>query len=272
MSGSFDDQGRLDTDRGVIVTCLGKKRSGKSVMALYLFWSYPYDRAVLDVAGDDGPMGAGVFTLAGDAETLPEDWPEHLRQYDDQGKPKPMTIRYVPDAGSPTFLADCDAFLGLVWRHGGCCLLIHETGRVAMSNQTPANMLRILQHNRHQGITAIFAQPRALTVNTLVISQADVLNVFELPSRDDRKRVAETIGWPLDDFDSAVHALGPHERLEFDANAEKPAEGEDDTRMMHLPALPPDVVAAVERWADPQGVRQQRRAKARLDSGRVVRL
>ena len=49
MSGTFDSRGRLDESRGVIATCVGKKRSGKSVMGLLMFQSYAGDRVVIDV-------------------------------------------------------------------------------------------------------------------------------------------------------------------------------------------------------------------------------
>lgn len=247
MSGTFDRNGRIDTGRGIIATCIGKKRSGKSIMGLLLFRAYPGDRLVLDVAGDDGPIGDDVHNIRGTVDDLPRRWPEHLRE-----NKKPMTLRYVPDAGSQTFLEDMDAFVALAMTHGDCCLLVHEAGRLAPVHKTGPNTARLLMHNRHQRVTAIFCMPRSQGVDTLILSQADLVYTFEVPNPADRKRIAETIGWNPADFDDAVHDLGPHEYLRFDSNELKPQEGNDDNRLLHFPALPADVVVDLQRWADGQ--------------------
>lgn len=259
MSGTFGPDGQLDPSRGIIVTCIGKKRSGKSVMGLLIFRSYVGDRIVIDVAGDDGPMparaGAGarpddVIELRGTVDELPRAWPEHLRRDD-----RPMTLRYVPDAGSETFLEDMDAVAGLAMSHGNTCLLVHEVGRIAPANRTPPHMSRILQHNRHRQVTAIFCGPRPKTVDPLVMGQADLVYIFDTPNPGDRQRIAEVIGWEPQDLDPAIKALPPHGYLRFDANEEKPktdAAGdpiEEDRRLVEFPPLPEDVVRSVLRWS-----------------------
>lgn len=251
MSGSFDHRGQLDLADGRIITCVGKKRSGKSVLAKVLFASYPHDKVVLDIAGDDGPSGPGVHELRGDAASLPRRWPEQLRE-----DTKPMTLRYVPDAGSPTFLEDMDAIVGLALAHGrrqrdrghgGCCLLVHEIGVVTPVNRTQPHMRRALMHNRHNALTLILCGPRPQAIDPLVIQQSDLIYTFELMNPADRRRLAESMGWAPDDFDAAVHDLGPHEYLRFDANEDKPETGESDLRMVHFPALPADLVRTVTR-------------------------
>lgn len=244
MSGTFDQQGRIDTNRGIIASFLGKKRSGKSVMALLMFRAYPGDRIVIDVAGDDGPVGPDVHQLRGTVDDLPRRWPEHLRE-----DKRPMTLRYCPDAGSPTFLEDMDCVCGLAMSHGECCLLVHEAGRLAPANQTQPHTKRLLMHNRHQRVTVLFCAPRALGIDPLILGQSDLVYTFEVPNPADRRRIAETIGWNPADFSDAVHDLGPHEYLRFDGNALKPASEEDDDRLLHFPALPADVVGDVKKWA-----------------------
>lgn len=250
---TFDKRGKIPPDKGIIISCLGKKRSGKSVMALQIFRSYPHDRVVIDIAGDDGPVRPDdptVVRLEGNVHTdsLPSSWPEYARHDN-----KPMTLVYVPDAGSHTFAEDMDAVVGLALDHGGCCLLVHEVGVLARANRTPANTRRVLMHNRHHQLTVIFCGPRPADIDPLVVAQSDLIYAFEMPNRGDRERIADQVGWDRDDFHAAMRELGPHEYLLYDANVPKPAEGEDDMRLIHYPALPEQVVKTIEAWAHPAG-------------------
>jgi len=251
---SFNARGELDTTRPMIITCLGRKGSGKSVMAKYLFASYPYDRLVIDVAGDDGPTradlpGETVVELRGDCSSLPGKLPEDARRDRER-----ITWLYVPDARSPTFIQDMDYVIGLGRAHERTGILVHEMGILAKSNQVPPHTRGLLHMSRHKvpgagksgKTTGLFCAPRTLTMDPLVIAQADLVFVFELPNEDDQKRVAKTIGWPLDDFVDAMNELGPHEYLRYDARQARPERPEDpDLRLLLCPALPADVVASV---------------------------
>lgn len=243
---TFTARGELDPAVGIIACCFGKKRSGKSVMGRLLFDSYPHDRVVIAVNADDGPFAderRDVFPIRGTVDTLPPRWPEELRR-----DGRRMTLRYDPDPGSPTFLEDQDAVIGLAMRHGHCALLVHEVGLLAPSNRVPPHTRRLLNNNRHHHVTAVLCGPRPITVDPLVIGQADLIYVFEMQVPADRKRVAETIGWDPADFDAAVEDLARHEYLRFDANENKPAGDDDpDLRLVHCPALPADVVHQVTR-------------------------
>jgi hypothetical protein len=258
---SFDARGDLNWRDGLILVYQGKKRSGKSAAALVTFASFPGDRVVIDVAGDDGPEGPGVVELRGTVDELPRDWPEHLRPARDQ----PMLLRYVPDPGSPTFLEDIDAVIGLAYKHSTkekpVAILIHEIGVAAPVGRTQPHTRRMLMHNRHHGLVVLGCGPRSRTVDPLFLAQADLVYTFELPNPDDRQRTAETIGWNPQDFDHYVEQLKRHECLRFDANEEKPEPppaGVDpdiwirehpDLRLVHLPALPADVVRQTLEWA-----------------------
>jgi hypothetical protein len=258
---SYDASGDLKWSRGLIIVCQGKKHSGKSVLALNLFAGHPGDKVVIDVAGDDGPMGPGVVELRGTVDELPGEWPEHLRPARDQ----PMILRYAPDAGSPTFLEDMDAVVGLAMKHSRrdkpACVLIHEMGVAAPANKTKPHMRRAAMHNRHVGLSMILCGPRTLTVEPLLIGQADLVNTFELPNPHDRQRTAEIIGWDPVAFGYYVDQLGRHEYLRFDANEDKPpapppgidprvhAVDHPDHRLVHFPALPEDVARRTEAWA-----------------------
>jgi hypothetical protein len=256
MSGTFNDKGELEPSAAAIVSCFGKKGSGKSVMAMLIASSWPYDMVVIDVAGDDGPMprkpGTGshdIVELSGSVDELPRTWPEYQRR-----EKRPMILRYVPDPGSSTEAEDMDAVVGLAYTHSStdrpCMLVIHEIGRAAPAGRTQPHMRRMLNHSRHRGATCLFCGPRPQTVDPLIVAQSDLVYTFELNQPADRKRIAENIGWDPADFDAAVHDLGLHEYLRYDGREPKPeAEGDDDFRLVHFPALPEDVVAATKRWA-----------------------
>lgn len=256
MSGTFNDRGELEPSAAAIISCFGKKGSGKSVMALLIASSWPYDMVVIDVAGDDGPMprkpGTGthdVIDITGTVDELPQRFPEHLRREN-----RPMILRYVPDPGSPTELEDMDAMVGVAYNHSSkerpCMLVIHEVGRAVPAGKTQPHMRRMLNHSRHRGATCVFCGPRPKTVDLLIIAQSDLVYTFEVNQPADRQRIAENIGWDPADFDAGVHDLGLYEYLRYDAREPKPeAEGDEDYRLMHFPPLPPDVVAAVLAWA-----------------------
>jgi len=256
VAGSFDDDGHLDPNRGLIVVLCGKKESGKSVMGLALAMSYPYDLIVVDVAGDDGPMRGGgnsgshdVIEWHGPLDQLPAAFPESERRDGPDGRPRPIILRYVPDPGSATYLEDMDHLIGVAMAHRRCMVLVHEGNVLAPSGKTPAHMRRALRFNRHNQVTLAFCGPRVITMDRLVLGQADLVYVFEMQVPEDRERIAKEIGWNPADFDAAVEDLGPHEYLLFDARMPKPEQGEQDLRLVHYPALPADYVAAVQRWA-----------------------
>jgi len=147
-----------------------------------------------------------------------------------------------------------DAVTGLAFNHSSkerpCMLLVHEIGRVAPAGRTPAHMRRVVNHSRHHGLTMVCCGPRPITVEPLVIAQSDLVYIFELNNDDDRERVAKNIGWRRQELDAAVHDLGLHEYLLFDARVPKPAnEDDEDLRLVHYPALPEEIVNDVKRWA-----------------------
>lgn len=270
MSGTFNKRGELEPSAAAIIGCIGRKGSGKSIMAMMYLRSWPYDAVVVDVAGDDGPhphkIGVGthdVFDLRGSVDELPHRWPEELRH-----EGRPMILRYLPDAGSPTELEDMDAAVALAYQHSDnpqpCMLVIHEIGRVAPANRTPPHMRRVLNHSRHRRLTMVYAGPRPQTIDPLVLAQADVLYVFELQNPADRRRIAESIGWDPRDFDAAVDELRAHEYLRHDAREPKPeSENEPDLRLIHFPALPEDVVAQTKRWSQGDAYQHKREARIR---------
>jgi len=246
---SFDRHGQIDIAKAPIVSCVGRKGSGKTVVALMLIESFPGDVVVIDVAGDDGPMGPGVIEWSETVEHLPRSFPTLDRTSERQR----LILRYVPDAGSPTFLEDMDAVVGVALKHSTrerpTMLVIHEGGVLAKANRTPAHTRRVLMHSRHNGLVVVFTMPRALDIDPLVLAQSDVVYNFDLPNPHDKKRVAETIGWQPTEYAAAVDELAEHEYLRFDAKQAAPAAGEPDYRLIHFAPLPQAAVDHVVEWS-----------------------
>lgn len=265
MSGTFTHGGGIDPEAGRILDFLGKKGSGKSIFAMFYAMHFPGDVVVIDVAGDDGPVGPDVVTVTGRTGDphFPPGWPEASRLYVD-GHAQRMIVRYIPDPGSETFLGDCDAIVGMAMDHGRrvgrCALLVHEIGVIAPANRTQPHMRRFLMANRHAHVTGFLCGPKSMAMDTLVLAQADLIYVFELKGIADRQRIAESIGWNVREFADAVHQLGPHEYLRYDNNELQPEPGAPDPRLLHFPPLPRSTVDAVLAWKT--GVRPPAMAKA----------
>src|SRR5205807_1004033 len=185
-----------------------------------------------------------IHSFEGPIDQQPAVWPEELRR-----DKRPMTLRYVPDPGSSTYLEDMDHWIGLAMTHQRTAVLVHEMNVAAPSGRVRPNTARMLRFNRHHQVTGIFCSPRKFTMDTLVVDQSDLLYVFEMNTLVDRQEIAKSIGWDVASFDEAVTGLQVHEYLRYDANLDKPAEGEEDLRLVQYPPLPADVVARVERWA-----------------------
>ena len=212
-----------DARKASQIAIVGKKGEGKTELGFLLFDTYPYDRLLIDPNGD---------ILAGeDAERLeapvPAHWPRAERL--PGMKRERQTLLYVPDFHEPDYLEEIDRAIGLAYTHRRCCLFVDEAHEAIPAGRTPPHARRVLRQARHHDLSTIWATPRPKTVDALMIANADWVYVFKLPNPDDRRRVAENIGWDPRDFDEAVFALGPHEYLRYDAGA-------DD--LAHFPALP----------------------------------
>ncbi|MFE7413144.1 P-loop NTPase family protein [Streptomyces laurentii] len=218
----------LDPVKGGHVFISGKKGQGKSVLARRLFDTYPYDRLVLDVTGDltadfrrDGLKFA---KLTGD--TLP------LRFPADHSEGRPVTAVLAPDMGDEgTAMDQMDRALGLALDNRRTLVWVDEVGALTRVGKTPPNLRRALHHGRHRQLFLLLCGPRPIDVDPLCISQADVVATFRTPNPRDRQRIAENIGWPPHRFDQAVHALGTHEYLWYDATA-------PEEELLHMPPLP----------------------------------
>jgi hypothetical protein len=228
------EDGPLDPHKAVQIAVVGKRGSGKTEVAYRYFDTYAYDRATIDPNGDL-KMPEDTVELE---VPIPSKWPgEKVRQAQEQLRPghapKFQTLYYVPDFAEPGYLEDMDRVVGMAYSHRKTCLFIDECHEVMPANRTPPHSRRALRQGRHRDLTLILATPRPVTVDPLVISNADLVIVFQLPNPHDRRRVAECIGWDPKDFDQAVFALQPYEYLRYTNKT-----GD----LAHLPPLPAEYV------------------------------
>jgi hypothetical protein len=219
----------FDPAKGFFTFATGKKGGGKSYLTRRLFDSYPFDRLVIDVTGsvraDFRSQGVKHVDLGRD--TMPLRFPRPANEGER------VTAIYVPDMGDKEALINADRAIGLAMAHGRCCIWVDEIGVVAPANRTPPNLKRVLHHGRHRKLTLLQAGPRPRTIDPLCIAQADHVFTFDLPNPEDRRRVAEEIGWPPKLFDQAVHDLKTHEYLWYNSLADQ-GQGE----LTHMPPLP----------------------------------
>ncbi len=221
--------------------------AGKSVLAKMLFFSYPYDRVLIDPNGDIEVPDATAIEAP-----IPTRWPGRL--FDD---PEPdrrrhrQTLVFRPDFHDPNVYEDIDRVCGLAFSHRRTCLFVteaHEALPAAQMQRRP-HARRNLRQGRHQDLTQIYDTPRPQTVDPLAISNAEWVYIFKLPNPNDRKRVAENIGWDPKEFDEAVAALKKHEYLRYDHGGN---DGEGD--LAHFPPLPQELVNEIEH--PPTGERE----------------
>lgn len=202
----------LDPRRPHIITIVGRKRSGKSVLASRLWASYPYDRICIDPThdADVGDIERQHITRV---HELPARWP-----LPDEGQSR-VSIDYRPDAGADTYVDDLDRAAGMAFLNprGHCMLWIDEIGEITTASRTGPHMRRVLTQSRHRGVTLLSCGPRAKGVNPLLFSQADYLYIFDLPGVLDRQRIAETIGVDEKALSAAIFGLPEHGYLRWDA-------------------------------------------------------
>jgi hypothetical protein len=216
--------GDLPDDRPLQIAIFGRKGSGKSELAYALWDSWPYDRVLIDVTQDVARVHPDPHMVDLDVPPPPR-WPEGAKDAEDTR----LTLRYVPDLHSPDWREDIDRVVGLAYTHRRTLVWVEEVGNVAPVGLPLPHMRSALNMGRHQELWSLFTGPRPMGVDPLVLANADVVYVFDLPNPADRRRVADAIGWDPKEFDAAVAALGDHEYLRYVAKTRE---------LIHFPALP----------------------------------
>jgi len=188
----------LDPSKPVFICVMGKKGYGKSRYARWVFDGFPGDKLVIDTTGDVAPAESWRTEYE-----VPDRWPMDLER-------KPITLRYVPDPTKPSYQDDIDRMIGVAYEYGKrsgrrIMVWIEEVHEVAASNRTRPHMRRVLRQGRHAHMFLLTTDIRPITVDPLVIAQADVVVCFRIPGPADRKVIADNMGWelkePIDELD-----------------------------------------------------------------------
>lgn len=237
---------RLSPDRPKWIDAFGRKGSGKSVYLQTFYRSWPYDSLVIDPTGD---------FEATDAESISDPLPLKLALGDDREHPyKPRRYVYRPDPGSATYSDDLDRAVGLAFwtpKDRPFLLVIDEIGELTDAGKTGPNMRRTLHQHRHRALFVLCAGPRCKDLNPLVLSQADLVAFYEMPSELDQTRAAHTCGMSLARFSAANKQLAPYEYLLYTAQPDphliaelarlegiSEKEAKEQLRLVHCPPVP----------------------------------
>lgn len=206
---SFGDFVELKPDSSLLIAAFGKKGSGKSTWCRSFYTSFDGDKLAVDVNGDIGPGDNAVEIF----NPLPDFFPTDPDGY-------AQNLHYRADPGSPTYREDLDNAIkmGLFPKENHVLLWLDEIGEFTSGNRTDPAMRRLLMQSRHYNCSAIFGGPRPIDVDKLVISQSDIIGIFDLPDPDDQAKIAKIIAYPIQRFAAAVaemRALGPHHHLVY---------------------------------------------------------
>ena len=182
----------LDPSRNTIVSAFGRKGPGKSTFNRRLYETWPLDKLCVDVNGEAEP-GEDATSLRGE---LPAKYPPRAERN------VASNLHYVAKPSSPTFRDDLDRSVALVLYPQDHPVLgwFGEVGEFTTGNKTGPHLRTLLMQSRHYKASALFDGPRPIDVDKLVIAQADLVAIFDLPDPDDRDRVAKVIGWPPKPF------------------------------------------------------------------------
>jgi hypothetical protein len=178
----------VDPTRNQIMLFVGRKGSGKSVMAREHFRAWPgADRLVIDVNGDADPGDdLDPVVLRGPIVQLPPRRDPRV----------PEVFRWIADPQAETFAEDIDKALGaaLFPRDRKVVTWVDEAGEAFPANRTGPNGRTLLHQSRHFNASVILCCPRPKGIDPLCLAQADRVVMFDVPSPLDRQRLADGIG------------------------------------------------------------------------------
>lgn len=211
---------QIDPERPTIVSCWGRKGSGKSVVNRELYKSWPFDKIVIDVNGNADP-GPDAERLTA---PLPTRFPEGIGALGETRRARSLWFRAHP--GDKAYREHLDQAVGLALypQRKRVCLWAGEVGELQPNGRPGAHMRTLLMQNRHHNVTALFDGPRPMYVDPLTLAQSDLVAIFDLPNPRDRDRIADSIGFPPKRFTEACQSAwrqGEHWFVLWDSRARR---------------------------------------------------
>jgi hypothetical protein len=216
----------------MIISSFGMKKSGKSHLNGLIYQSWPGDKLAIDVNGNAyvGPDAKRV--TPGMDGSMPRSWPRADRVPGERRKPE--NLHYVANPSAATYRDDLDRAVGMALfpQDHRVLLWAGEVGELTPNSKSAPHMRQALMQNRHYNVFGLFDAPRPMNVDPLVLAQSDLVAIFRLPNPDDRKRVADSIGFEPKRFDEQCRrcwARGQHWFLLWQVETET---------LWHVPPLP----------------------------------
>lgn len=211
----------LDPDVSTVVFACGAKGSGKSHLTTALFAAYPYDRLLIDPTGDVDPFHE-ITTPA--PATPPDEWPqaEEGERASLRVRPNRRNATRVRDGahkGLPQWKADTDQWVALAMDHGRTAVYIDDAGDLLAVNRVPPNTDDMLHTMRHRNVPLFANTIRPVGIDSLIITQADKVAVFEVGHELDVRRLAPFLHVTPDELYALVRQVDTerHEFLLYDA-------------------------------------------------------
>jgi hypothetical protein len=207
------------------------KKSGKSHLNGLIYQSWPGDK----LASTSTATPTSARTPSGSprpGRAAAASWPKADRVPGERRKPQ--NLHYVAEP----VLGDLPRRPGPRGRHGlfpqdhRVLLWAGEVGELTPNSKSAPHMRQALMQNRHYNVFGLFDAPRPMNVDPLVLAQSDLVAIFRLPNPDDRKRVADSIGFEPKRFDEECRrcwARGEHWFLLWQVETET---------LWHVPPLP----------------------------------
>lgn len=210
----------LDPDKSSVVAAFGRKGTGKSYLSTMLFEAYPYDRLLIDNTGDVDPG----FSFTSPWPYPEDQWPDPPEQGQRGSWRLRPNHRTPPEkrgaTTAPQWRWDIDDALGFAMDHGRVAVQVDEVGETFPVGKTLPMGDDMLHTLRHRNVSLFAAGPRPVGLDPLVLTQADLVAMFNLPHEIDVRRLAATLGLPDDELYGLIRGLDAeaHEFLLFDQN------------------------------------------------------
>lgn len=172
---------------------IGMTGSGKTTLARSILRFYPFV-VVYDVKGQMKPKDWPGFVFVKDLAKLlkadPEKEPKLVYQ---------PNIDEIPDERNWDY---AEKFFKWIYNRKNTCIYIDEVYGCTAAHYIPFYFKAILTRGRERGITCMMATQRPSMIPQFILSESENYFVFKLQMPQDKKKMSEIKGFPVDVLDS----------------------------------------------------------------------